>query len=212
MPYDAILFDLDGTLIDTERVAMTTGRAAFAAMGHAEVDALLHRLIGVDQPTAADLIRAALPGVDLPSLTALWQQGFEAALRADVPLKPHAMEVVESLAQHHDLGLVTSSGRVAALDKLSRSGLLPAFRRVVTRDDVTKPKPDPEPYLLAAHHLSATPARCLVFEDNDTGARAAHAAGMVVVQVPDMHPPSGSYATHIAPDLRAGAAMAGLRI
>jgi HAD superfamily hydrolase (TIGR01509 family) len=210
LPYDAILFDLDGTLIDTERVAMTTGRDAFAEFGHADVDALLHRLVGVDQPSASGIILSALPDLDLAALTANWQARFDAALRVDIPLKPHAAQVVKTLAQRHDLALVTSSGRMAAMDKLDRTGLLPAFRLVITRDDVRRPKPDPEPYLRAAEQLSATPARCLVFEDSDTGARAAHEAGMVVVQVPDTHAPSGRYAHHIAPDLLAGLALAGL--
>ena len=210
MPYDAILFDLDGTLIDTERLAMTTGRDAFADFGHADVDALLHRLVGVDQPTAAGVILAALPDLDLPALTANWQARFEAALQVDIPLKPHAAQVVKTLAQRHDLALVTSSGRMAAMDKLDRTGLLSAFRLVITRDDVRRPKPDPEPYLRAAEQLSATPARCLVFEDSDTGARAAHEAGMVVVQVPDTQATAGRYAHHIAPDLLAGLALAGL--
>ncbi len=64
MPYDALLFDLDGTLVDTETVALTTGMAAFAAMGHPVDRAFMQRLVGVDLPTAAGIIGAALPTLD----------------------------------------------------------------------------------------------------------------------------------------------------
>ena len=64
--YDAILFDLDGTLIDTESIALATGMAAFAAHGHDVDDLFMHGLVGKDEPTAAKIIRAAYPGVDLP--------------------------------------------------------------------------------------------------------------------------------------------------
>ena len=59
--YDALLFDLDGTLIDTESIALATGLAAFAAAGHAVDEAFMHRLVGRDEPTAAGIIRAAIP-------------------------------------------------------------------------------------------------------------------------------------------------------
>ena len=72
------------------------------------------------------------------------------------------------------------------------------------------PKPHPEPYLLAASLLNVDPARCLVFEDSEAGAQAAHRAGMVVVQVPDVVPSDGKWAHHLAGDLLEGARLAGL--
>jgi beta-phosphoglucomutase-like phosphatase (HAD superfamily) len=80
----------------------------------------------------------------------------------------------------------------------------------VTVDDVTQPKPHPEPYLLAAQLLGVAPARCLVFEDSEAGSEAAHRAGMVVVQVPDVVPSDGKWAHHLALDLMSGARAAGL--
>ncbi len=83
---------------------------------------------------------------------------------------------------------------------------------MITLDDVARPKPAPEPYLLAAERLGLPPARCLVFEDSETGAEAAHRAGCVVVQVPDVVPSEGRWAHHLAADLVAGARAAGLRL
>lgn len=210
--YDAIFFDLDGTLIDTERLAIETGRAAFLEHGHQETEALLHSLIGVDQPAAESLILEAFPDIDPAGLQGRWRAGFDMALAEGIPLKLHAERVVHGLATRHCLALVTSSSQAAAHDKLSRSGLLPAFRTIVTRDDVNHPKPSPEPYLLAARRVGASPSACLVFEDSETGAMSAHAAGMTVVRIPDIREPSGRHAHHVAPDLLAALVLTGLNL
>jgi beta-phosphoglucomutase-like phosphatase (HAD superfamily) len=205
--FAAVLFDLDGTLIDTESLALAAGMAAFAALGHAVDAAFMHRLVGRDQPTAEGIIRAALPGIDLGALDRHWDAGFEAALSGGLARKP-GVEVV--LAAPAPRAIVTSSGRDSAHRKLALAGLSGAFAEVITLADVRAPKPDPEPYLLAAARLCVAPAACLVFEDSEAGAEAAHRAGCTVVQVPDLVPASGRWAHHVAPDLVAGARMAGL--
>ncbi|MFM7335452.1 MAG: HAD family hydrolase [Tabrizicola sp.] len=206
--YDAILFDLDGTLIDTESIALTTGMAAFAAHGHTVDHAFMHGLVGKDEPTAARIIRAALPGVDLAAVNLLWRKGFDDGVNAGLDLKPGARDLLPALSA--PLAIVTSTGRVGAHRKLGIAGIAEAFTHVVTLDDVRAPKPDPEPYLLAATLFGVSPARCLVFEDSETGAEAAHRAGCTVVQVPDIVPSEGRWAHHLAPDLLTGARMAGL--
>lgn len=206
--FDAIFFDLDGTLVDTERVALHTGIRAFAAVGH-EVDAgFMHRLVGKAEPQAAEIIRDALPGIDLAAFHAEWRRAFDGGLETGLDLKAGAAELLEML--EHPLGLVTSTGRHGAHHKLGLAGIAHHFQTVVTFDDVREPKPAPEPYLLAAERLGVDPARCLVFEDSDVGAEAAHRAGCIVVQVPDVAPTSGRFARHVAADLLAGARAAGL--
>jgi hypothetical protein len=74
--YDALLFDLDGTLIDTESIALATGLAAFAAAGHPVDEDFMHRLVGRDEPTAAAIIRAALPAADLDAINRSWRAAF----------------------------------------------------------------------------------------------------------------------------------------
>ena len=208
--YDAIFFDLDGTLIDTERLALNAGVGAFAALGLTGAQEMLHRMIGVDMPTAHKMLAAQYPGIDLAALDLHWSAAFDAATRDGIPLKSGAESVLAALGERFALGLVTSSGREHAHVKLTQTGLAPAFRTVVTRDDVTMPKPAPEAYLAAARALGADPARCLVFEDSEPGAQAAWDAGMRVVQVPDVIPATGRFAHHIAADLTAGATWAGL--
>ncbi len=207
--YDALLFDLDGTLIDTESLALTSGMVAFAAAGFPVEHDFLHSLIGVDQPTAGQIIRVRHPGLDLDRLNQLWNAGFRAEVDRGLALKPGAAEVL-ALAPHLPRALVTSSGRHEAHRKLGIAGLDQIFVEVVVLEDVTNPKPAPDPYLLAAQKLGVSPARCLEFEDSETGAEAAHRAGCVVVQVPDVVPSQGRWAHHLAADLLSGARLAGL--
>lgn len=207
--YDAILFDLDGTLIDTESIALTTGVQAFADHGFAVDTAFMHGLVGMDEPSAAVLIRAALPGVDLVAVNRQWRRAFQTGIEnGGLPLKPGAAELLARPGLPR--AIVTSTGRDGAHRKLGIAGIAHAFAHVVTLDDVAAAKPDPAPYLLAARLLGLAPERCLVFEDSETGAEAAHRAGCTVVQVPDVVPSAGRWAHHLAPDLLSGARMAGL--
>ncbi|MBA3908447.1 MAG: HAD family phosphatase [Rhodobacter sp.] len=206
--YDAIFFDLDGTLIDTESIALATGLAAFAAHGHEVDEAFMHGLVGKDEPTAGRLIRAALPHADLEAVGRHWREGFAAGVDRGLNLKPGATELLAAARQ--PLAIVTSTGRAGAHRKLAIAGIADAFTHVVTLDDVSAAKPAPDPYLLAASLFGFAPERCLVFEDSETGAEAAHRAGCVVVQVPDVVPSKGRWAHHLAPDLMTGARMAGL--
>jgi len=206
--FDAVFFDLDGTLIDTESVAMRAGLSAFARFGHKVDESFMHQLVGKDEPTGSAIIRAAFPGLDEPGFSAAWRAGFQAGLEAGVPMKPGAVDVLEAIRLPK--ALVTSTGRTGAHWKLDRAGLTPHFQAIVTLDDVTAPKPAPDPYLLAAELMGVDPARCLVFEDSDVGAEAAHRAGCVVIQIPDVQRTDGRFARHLARDLPTGARLAGL--
>lgn len=207
--YDALLFDLDGTLIDTETLALSSGLLAFAAAGFPVEPDFMHGLIGVDQPTAGRIISARHPGLDLDHLNRLWGAGFRSEMDRGMPLKSGAVEILAT-APHLPRAVVTSSGRHEAHRKLGIAGLAAFFAEVVVLEDVMHPKPAPDPYLLAAEKLGVAPGRCLVFEDSEIGAEAAHRAGCVVVQVPDVVPSRGRWAHHVAADLMSGARLAGL--
>lgn len=207
--FDAILFDLDGTLIDTESLAMAAGIAAFADLGHPVSVEFLHSLVGVDLPTASRRISDSHPTLDQAALHPVWQKGFLDAMDRDgLAMKSGALDLLS--ARLRPMGLVTSSGRTEAHRKLAKVGIAGHFDVVITLDDVSAAKPDPAPYLLAAARLGVDPARCLVFEDSETGAEAAHRAGCCVVQVPDVAPSTGRWAHHLAEDLVSGARLAGL--
>ncbi len=206
--FKAILFDLDGTLIDTESLAMKAGMEAFAEIGHPVNEGFMHRLVGIDLPTSAALIAREMPLADLGALNRHWDLLFKAGMAAGLTLKPGVRAFLE--ARVLPMAVVTSSGREGALHKLALTGIGGFFDQVITYDDVKRPKPDPEPYLLGARLMGVTPAECVAFEDSETGAEAAHRAGCCVVQVPDVVPSKGKWAHHLARDMATGARMAGL--
>ncbi|MFZ0098078.1 MAG: HAD family phosphatase [Gemmobacter sp.] len=206
--FDAVIFDLDGTLVDTEAVALDLGRRCLMSMGHEPDDQVFHQMIGKDGPTSDAILVAAYPGLDLPAFDRLWRGGFESAIESNLPLKPGVHDLIARIAQ--PMALCTSSRRASALRKLTLAGLESAFRQVVALEDVQRAKPHPEPYLTTAARLGVAPARCVVFEDSETGAAAARAAGCIVVQVPDILPATGDHAHHVAPTLLDGARLCGL--
>lgn len=207
--FDAILFDLDGTLVDTESVALRIGLQSFADLGVSVDIAFLHSLVGIDLPSSAAIISAAHPLVDQNALHVAWRQGFhDATLAGGLALKSGVTDLLN--ARLRPMAVVTSSGRLEAHRKLDLAGISAAFDLVVTLDDVTRAKPAPDAYLLAAARMGVSPARCLVFEDSEAGAEAAHRAGCVVVQVPDVVPSDGRWAHHLVDDMISGARAAGL--
>ncbi|MBS0572838.1 MAG: HAD family phosphatase [Proteobacteria bacterium] len=210
--YAAAIFDLDGLLLDTERLAIATGYEALDQLGQPRIAGLLESLIGKDDAAGARIVSARYgDGFPQEDFARRWSVLFQASLDRGIPLRPGATALLDRLGS---LGLpcavATSSRRASALRKLDLTGLAPRFATVVTVDCILNPKPAPDPYLEAARRLAVAPARCIAFEDSDTGAAAAHAAGMTVVQVPDMAKTTGPHAHHLAGDLIEGARMAGL--
>ncbi len=185
---DAVVFDMDGTLLDTEALYKEVLILACRELGH-EMTAAFHRdMIGHPR----DRNRAALLrefGTDFPMdrYVALCRAGMAARCRNGVPLKPGAQAVLRMLRSNRvPTAIATSSMRDDTLRNLANAGILDCFDTVVTRSDVTSGKPDPETFLLAAERLRADPAHCIAVEDSHNGVRAAHAAGMHTIMVPDI--------------------------
>jgi len=206
--FDAVIFDLDGTLIDTEAHNQAAGVAAFAQQGITVDRSFLRRMIGQDDETSAAIIRATFPELDFDAFSTAWGHAVRRNYATGIPLKPGASALLSQITLPK--ALATSSTRAQADHKLALTGLLPFFLHIVTVSDVKRAKPAPDAYLLTARLLGTDPARCVVFEDSELGAEAAHAAGMIVVQVPDILPASGRYAKLVAPDLLTGARQIGL--
>lgn len=211
-PFAAVIFDLDGTLIDTETLCNQTGVETCAVLGLDVSLGFFETLAGIHDAERMRLL-SDLTGVaiDPDQFYALWDKLTYARFKDGIPLKPGVFSL---LAQIRALGLpmavATSSRRLPALTKLDVTGLRPWMTAVVTFDDIAQPKPAPDAYLHAAALLGVAPVDCLAFEDSEVGARAAWEAGMTVVQVPDIHAASGRYAHFVAGSLLDGARAAGL--
>ena len=154
--FDAVIFDLDGTLIDTESLALAASMQAFASLGVLVEDTFLHSLVGIDDATSGQTIQARYPDLDLPRLQDLMQTEFFRRIDEGLMLKPGARDLLARLSQ--PLAIATSSTRPSALRKLARIGMQDTFAHVITRDDVIRPKPAPDPFLLAAARLGVDPS------------------------------------------------------
>lgn len=201
----AIIFDMDGLLLDTERLSRETMIAAMAELGLAMTEADFAPLIGQPQDANKAVMEARFPGLDYATMRARQQALKEARHGRERPLKPGAREVLATVRGLCLPGAVaTSTYRAPALSHLEVMGLLPLLDLVVARDDVPRGKPFPDLYLEAAHRLGVAPATALALEDSHNGIRAAHAAGVPVIMVPDLLPATAEIAAltvAVAPDL-----------
>ena len=190
---DALVFDMDGLLLDTERIARDAFEAACRDAGWPSPDlAVYARCIGGTGWDEGAIFRAGY-GPDFPweAVRDGWRRRYHAHVEhRAVSVKPGALEL---LAYCWECGLpcalATSTRAELAQTKLGLAGLDGYFPIRVTGDMVRRGKPDPEPYLLAAERIGIAPERCWAFEDSSNGVRSAHAAGFEVFQVPDLVEP-----------------------
>jgi HAD superfamily hydrolase (TIGR01509 family) len=189
-PLDAVIFDMDGTLLDTERLHHQAMGAAAVALGHAIPPALFERLVGVHRDVNRVTLQDALgDGFPIETFYVDADARFEALAAAGIPLRPGVVELLDHLrAQGVPCAVATSTASPFAERFLTEAGLIDHFDTVVTRSDVAHPKPAPDPYLLAAERLGVRPAHCVAVEDSPNGIRAAAAAGMATIMVPDLLP------------------------
>lgn len=192
---DALVFDMDGLLLDTERISWDAFEEACRDAGWPSPElAIYARCIGgTGQDEGAILCAGYGPGFPWEAVRDGWRRRYREHVEyRAVPVKPGAVELLSyCLDSGIPCALATSTRSDLAQTKLALAGLDAYFRVRVTGDMVRRGKPDPEPYLVAAERLGADPARCWALEDSANGVRSAYAAGFEVFQVPDLvAPPS----------------------
>ena len=188
VPLDAVIFDMDGTLLDTERVSRDAIYETCERLGYAMTPELHVSMIGspLDARSAA-LMEHFGAGFPLDSYHASCDSIARINSRKGIPLRQGARKVLGMLRNRGiPLGLATSTPRPEALERLESSGIMQLLDAIVTRTDVTRGKPHPETFLVAAKLLGARPSHCVAVEDSHLGVRAAVAAGMSTVMIPDL--------------------------
>ena len=204
--FEAILFDNDGVLVDTEALYFRANREALAT-----VEVVLDETAYVEY-----FLRQGLGAWHLAEARGISPQGiaelraardrryFQLVEEAEI-LIPGVADLLPRLGARFRMAIVTSSEPGPFARTHARTGLLPHFELVLTRVDYTNAKPDPEPYLCAVARLGVPAARCLVIEDSERGLRAAKAAGLACWVIPSGLTAGGDFgaADAVLPDLGA---------
>ncbi|WP_405782186.1 HAD family hydrolase [Streptomyces sp. NBC_00859] len=185
----AVLLDMDGTLVDTEGIWWDAEVEVFAALGHRLDERWRDTVVGGPMTRSAGyLIEVTGADIALPELTTLLNDRFEARISGGVPLMPGALRLLTELADHGVPTALVSASHRRIIDRVLASLGPDNFALTVAGDEVARTKPHPDPYLAAAAGLGADPGRCAVIEDTATGVAAAEAAGCRVVAVPSVAP------------------------
>jgi HAD superfamily hydrolase (TIGR01509 family) len=184
---EAVVFDLDGVLVDSEPVWEEVRRGLVAERGGHWAPDAQRRLMGMSTPEWARYLSEDL-GVGLPpdEVAALVIDQMAASYREHLPLLPGAVEAVRRLAARWPLGLASSAPAVLIETVLESAGLRPCFQVTMSTEQVPHGKPAPDVYLAVAEGLGVPAARCAAVEDSSNGLRSAAAAGLRVIAIP--HP------------------------
>jgi HAD superfamily hydrolase (TIGR01509 family) len=184
----AVVFDMDGLLFDSESVYRDAMIATAADMGLELPDHLFRRLVGV--PWAGNVtMMVEHYGLDFDheAFRIEATRRFHVVADAEICLKAGVLEILDELdAAALPRAVCTSSLHATVQHHLGQHDLLGRFHALVAQGDYARGKPAPDPFLAAAARLGVDPADCLALEDSHNGVRAAHAAGMMTIMVPDL--------------------------
>ena len=183
---DAVVFDLDGVILDTEELWDDVREALARERGGRWSDQAQADMMGMSSKEWSRYMHDALGLAEPPEeISREVVQRMLDRYAQGLPLIDGAVEAVERLAAHWPLGLASSSNRELIDRALEVSGLDGYFRETVSSEEVERGKPAPDVYLEAARRLGVEPTRCAAVEDSASGIRSAHAAGMRVVAIPN---------------------------
>jgi HAD superfamily hydrolase (TIGR01509 family) len=195
----AVVFDLDGVLIDSERLWDEARRDVAADLGGRWTDEATAAMQGMSTPEwARYLVEQVGAGGTAEAVATEVIRRMGDRYRADLPLLPGAVDAVRAVSGRWPLGVASSSPPDLIHLVLTTAGVADRFQAVVSSEQVSRGKPAPDVYLAAAAKLGVPPHRCVAVEDSANGLRAAKAAGMTVVAVPNPHYPPAPDALGLA--------------
>jgi len=195
----AVIFDMDGVLLDSEQLWNQSKQEVVRELGGQWRDDAPTAMIGMSSPEWSAYMRDEL-GVplDAEKINRAVVDRMEQHYREHLPLLPGAVEVVRSLHRRWPLALASSANREIIDFALDRAGLAGEFSATVSSEEVAHGKPAPDVYLEAARRLGVPADRCVAIEDSSNGIRSAAAAGMAVIAYPNEHYPPAADALALA--------------
>ena len=195
----AVVFDLDGVILQTEEVWDEVRGRYVVDQGGRYDEAAQRAMMGMSAPEWSAYLHEEAGVPDEPD--AINQEVVERMLEAyrrELPLLPGAVEAVRRAAEAFPLGLASSSNRAIFEEVLRLAGIEDCFRATVSSEEVARGKPAPDVYLEAARRLEVSPERCAAVEDSHAGIRSAETARMRVVAIPNASYPPDEAALRLA--------------
>jgi HAD superfamily hydrolase (TIGR01509 family) len=191
----AVLFDMDGLMIDTEPIATRAWKQTFRELGYDLSNDLNLKMIGRNVPDSDAIVVEAMGSVfPITLCRAMANERYLKLIdKEGIPLKTGLLELLDFLRTRKvTMAVATSTPRFLAMHKLHSTNLDGWFATIIAGDEVQKGKPSPDLFLAAAGRIGAPPDRCVVLEDSPAGIQAAHDAGMVPIMVPDLVEPDAA--------------------
>lgn len=196
---EAVVFDLDGVVVDTEQVWDDVREQLVRERGGRWHGGAQAAMMGMSSPEWSRFMHDELGLVDPPAeINDEVVRRMLARYRTDLPLIDGAVDAVHRLAAEFPLAVASSSNRPLIEAVLERAAIAERFAAIVSSEEVERGKPAPDVYIEAARRLGVEPARCAAVEDSSNGIRAAHAAGMRVLALPNAHYPPAPDALALA--------------
>lgn len=186
--FSAILFDKDGTILDSENISADAWVFGASQQGQHFSREDFIEFVGIPTDDCYRIIKQKFGhGFDIQRFISDTRAYIDTEKIKGLPVKTGFSEFFDTVYQLNiPLGLVTSAGKKSTISSMQHLNILEKFQVIITVDDVTKPKPAPEPYIKACQLINVSPENTLVFEDSVVGLKASIRAGCKTIAIPDM--------------------------
>jgi HAD superfamily hydrolase (TIGR01509 family) len=194
--FKAVVFDMDGLLLDTEMIALRAFKEACREQGLNPDLGVYYRCIGTTHARTREILQEGYgPNFPYDIISRTWNQKFTYQVEnLPIPRKEGVDDLLKYLEQRAIRRVIVTSTRYpTAVKMLGNAGILGYFEFIIGGDQIQNGKPHPEIYLAACQKLGEIPSDCLALEDSENGVKSATAAGLVVIQVPDLVLPSAEF-------------------